>query len=194
MDIMPVCLPHRVALSVFVQSDLNSLRKGASVILAGRGALIGMSPVSDAPGRFVVLVGPDGVGKTSVARALLAHHRGPAAYFHFLPPLDGRWPAAPGPTSVPPPKARGGGSVILGWIRLAQKRCQMLGRLPEIRSASPQTGPPDRWRSLDVWVYRPTRCHEISRTRSVGARGSAFVAASTPDCEPGRPAACHQGA
>jgi thymidylate kinase len=98
--------------------------------------LIGMSPVSDARGRFVVLVGPDGVGKTSVARALLAHHRGPAAYFHFLPPLDGRWQAAPDPTSVPPPKARGGGSVMLGWIRLVRNavRC-WLGYLKSVRPA-----------------------------------------------------------
>jgi thymidylate kinase len=94
-----------------------------------------MSPVSDAPGRFVVLVGPDGVGKTSVARALLAHYRGPAAYFHFLPPFDGRWPA-PGPTSVPPPKARGGGSVMLGWIRLVRNavRC-WLGYVKSVRPA-----------------------------------------------------------
>ena len=95
-----------------------------------------MSPVSDAPGRFVVLVGPDGVGKTSVARALLAHYRGPAAYFHFLPPLDGRWPAASGPTSVPPPKARGGGSAMLGWIRLVRNavRC-WLAYLKSVRPA-----------------------------------------------------------
>ena len=95
-----------------------------------------MSPVSDAPGRFVVLVGPDGVGKTSVARALLAHHQGPAAYFHFLPPLDGRWPAAPGPTSVSPPKARGGGSAMLGWIRLVRNavRC-WLGYVKSVRPA-----------------------------------------------------------
>src|SRR5688500_6265712 len=95
-----------------------------------------MSPVSDAPGRFVVLVGPDGVGKTSVARALLAHHRGPAAYFHFLPPLDGRWPAAPDPTSVAPPKARGRASAVLGWIRLVRNavRC-WLAYLKSVRPA-----------------------------------------------------------
>ena len=95
-----------------------------------------MSRVSDAPGRFVVLVGPDGVGKTSVARALLAHNRGPAVYFHFLPPLDGRWPAAPDPTSVPPPKARGGGSAMLGWIRLVRNavRC-WLAYLTSVRPA-----------------------------------------------------------
>ena len=95
-----------------------------------------MSAVSDAPGRFVVLVGPDGVGKTSVARALLDHYRGPAAYFHFLPPLDGRWPAAPGPTSVAPPKARGRGPAMLGWIRLVRNavRC-WLGYLKTVRPA-----------------------------------------------------------
>ena len=95
-----------------------------------------MSRVSDAPGRFVVLVGPDGVGKTSVARALLAHYRGPAAYFHFLPPLDGRWPAAPDPISVAPPKASGGGSAMLGWIRLVRNavRC-WLAYLKSVRPA-----------------------------------------------------------
>jgi len=95
-----------------------------------------MFPVSAARGRFVVLVGPDGVGKTSVARALLAQHRGPAAYFHFLPPLDGRWEAEPDPTSMPRPKARGGGSVILGWIRLVRNavRC-WVGYLKSVRPA-----------------------------------------------------------
>jgi thymidylate kinase len=95
-----------------------------------------MSRVSDASGRFVVLVGPDGVGKTSVARALLAHHPGPAAYFHFLPPLDGRWPAAPGPGSLSPPKMRGGGCAILGWIRLVRNalRC-WVGYLRTVRPA-----------------------------------------------------------
>ena len=94
-----------------------------------------MSPVSDTPGRFIVLVGPDGVGKTSVARALLAHYRGPAAYFHFLPPFDGQWPV-PGPTSVPLPKSRGGGSAMLGWVRLLRNavRC-WVGYLKSVRPA-----------------------------------------------------------
>jgi thymidylate kinase len=94
-----------------------------------------MSSVADASGHFVVLVGPDGVGKTSVARALLAHYRGPAAYFHFLPPFDGRWPA-PDPTSVPLPKPRGGGSAPLGWIRLLRNavRC-WAGYLKSVRPA-----------------------------------------------------------
>ena len=45
--------------------------------------------------------------------------------FHFLPPLDGRWQSAPDLTSVPRPKARGGGSAMLGWIRLVRNavRC-----------------------------------------------------------------------
>ena len=95
-----------------------------------------MVPVSDARGRFVVLVGPDGVGKTSVARALLTHYRGPAAYFHFLPPLDGQWQAPPGPTSVPPPKGRGRGSAMLGWIRIVRNavRC-WLGYVNSVRPA-----------------------------------------------------------
>jgi hypothetical protein len=56
------------------------------------------------------------VGKTTVARALLAHHSGPAAYFHFLPPLRGPLSRSPGPASAPPPKAAPGGWLVLGWI------------------------------------------------------------------------------
>lgn len=46
-------------------------------------------------GRFVVLVGPDGVGKTSVAEALC--RRLDALYFHFRPRLREDWsPPEPG--------------------------------------------------------------------------------------------------
>lgn len=108
-------------------------------LLGSTGTRIGRQTTEKGPsprGRFVVLVGPDGVGKTSVARALLAHYRGPATYFHFLPPLDGRWQSAPDLTSVPRPKARGGGSVMLGWIRLVRNtvRC-WLGYLRFVRPA-----------------------------------------------------------
>lgn len=40
-------------------------------------------------GKFVVLVGADGVGKTSVAQELLSLV--PGRYFHFRPPLGGIW-------------------------------------------------------------------------------------------------------
>jgi thymidylate kinase len=37
------------------------------------------------PGKFVVIIGPDGVGKTSLARELLARGEGVLRYFHFRP-------------------------------------------------------------------------------------------------------------
>jgi thymidylate kinase len=77
-----------------------------------------MSSAAKASGRFIVLVGPDGVGKTSVARALLAEYTGPAAYFHFLPPRRGPLLRSLGGAPPPPPKATGGGWRVLGWIRL----------------------------------------------------------------------------
>lgn len=81
------------------------------------------SPAERFPGRgaFVVVVGPDGVGKTSVARALLRGYEGPTGYFHFLPPFFGR--LAPGPPDVDRPQVSKGapqGSRLLGWLRLAR--------------------------------------------------------------------------
>jgi thymidylate kinase len=108
------------------------------------------SPVSNGAGRFVVLVGPDGVGKTTVACALLAHYRGPAAYFHFLPPLRGPLSRSPGPASTPPPKAAPGGWPVLGWIRLFRNaaRC-WVGYLTTVRPALNRS-----WLIIgDRWMY-----------------------------------------
>jgi thymidylate kinase len=80
------------------------------------------------PGRLIILVGPDGVGKTTVARALMQRHDGRAAYFHFLPPLYGPLAHGPEPGSLPPPpKARKGGSSLLGWIRLFRNTVRCWG-------------------------------------------------------------------
>lgn len=95
-----------------------------------------MTPAPHAPGRFVVLVGPDGVGKTEVARALLTQYDGPAAYFHFLPPFRRPLLHSLGPAPPPPPKAAGGGFLLIGWIRLLRNvaRC-WLGYLKNVRPA-----------------------------------------------------------
>lgn len=109
-----------------------------------------MSSVANGSGRFVVLVGPDGVGKTTVARALLDHHRGPAGYFHFLPPLRGPLSRSPGPALAPPPKAAPGGWAVLGWIRLLKNaaRCWM-GYLATVRPAVKR-----RWLIIgDRWMF-----------------------------------------
>lgn len=108
------------------------------------------SRVSNGSGRFVVLVGPDGVGKTTVARALIDHHGGPAAYFHFLPPLRGPLSGSPGAAAAPPPKAAPGGWTVLGWIRLMKNatRC-WLGYLSTVRPALKR-----RWLVIgDRWMY-----------------------------------------
>ncbi len=70
-------------------------------------------------GSFVVIVGPDGVGKTTVARKLIERFEGPTGYFHFRPPLHGPLQSAPPQHSAAPPgKGEPGGSVLLGWLRL----------------------------------------------------------------------------
>lgn len=72
--------------------------------------------MGDDRGAFVVLVGPDGVGKTSVAAELIARVNG--HYFHFRPPLRPRWtvPTPGETTSTPPPKT----GVIRSILRMGK--------------------------------------------------------------------------
>ena len=109
-----------------------------------------MSVAAHAPGRFVGLIGPAGVGKTAVASALLQHHRGRAAYFHFVPPMRGPLVESLGSQSTPPPKAAPSRSTITGSLRLLRNatRC-WVGYLRTVRPALNQN-----WLIVgDRWMY-----------------------------------------
>jgi thymidylate kinase len=115
----------------------------------GRDRLVATA-IPTCSGRLVILVGPDGVGKTTVARAMIEQHRGPAAYFHFLPPVCGPLPRMPESGSVLPPKAGLAGSRVLGWIRLLRNaaRC-WLGYRRTVRPALKRS-----WLVVgDRWMY-----------------------------------------
>ena len=86
---------------------------------------------------FVVVVGPDGVGKTAVARALSEQYHCRTAYFHLRPPIGDELPTGPPATSVPPPdKGSPHGSMLLGWIRLARNVVRFwAGYLSSVRPA-----------------------------------------------------------
>lgn len=79
------------------------------------------SPKPGVAGAFVVIVGPDGTGKTTLARALCATSHRPVAYFHFRPRLRGPFATCP-PESTDPPRvkvpARRRGDLVRGWARL----------------------------------------------------------------------------
>ncbi len=62
-------------------------------------------------GAFIVLVGPDGVGKTTVAAALTQATECRSVYFHLRPKLNSALPTGPPESSPdPPPKHFGPGS------------------------------------------------------------------------------------
>ena len=123
-------------------------------------------------GAFVVLVGPDGVGKTTVAKALAEARAGTVAYFHFVPPLLGRLalhPPADGEWHRAPTTVRG--SRILGWVRILRSvvRC-WIGYLTAIRPAR------DRGVLVvgDRWVYGYLAQRQA--LRFYGPRGMAVAA------------------
>jgi thymidylate kinase len=89
------------------------------------------------PGHFVAIGGPDGVGKTSAARALLVRYEGPTGYVHFRPAPFTPLPPLPPATSQPPPtKTPPTGPRPLGWARLAAGWARFwLGYLTAVRPA-----------------------------------------------------------
>lgn len=81
-------------------------------------------------GAFVVLIGPDGSGKTTLARELISRWDGPTSYFHFRPPplapFDTTPPASPALPVGDKLKRRRPGDLALGWIRVFHTILQCL--------------------------------------------------------------------
>lgn len=103
-------------------------------------------------GALVALAGPDGVGKTTVARTLLDGHAGPTGYVHFRPPMNGALEDGPPVVGIEgPPKEFGSETtldVVVGWIRLFRSLGSFwVGYLRTVRPAI-KTGAlvvADRW-------------------------------------------------
>lgn len=86
--------------------------------------------MKDAAGHFVVLVGPDGAGKTTLARALIGRRVGETMYMHWIPRVRAELKEDPG-VEVPMPKrldvsasslasaARLGLNLIRAWLLYA---------------------------------------------------------------------------
>jgi thymidylate kinase len=95
-------------------------------------------------GRFIVLVGPDGVGKTSVALRL--HDKLDARYFHFRPKLGDGW-SSPEPGGVLDKPAHSAGrmeSIARLGLNFARFWIGHLVRvLPELRAGRDVVA--DRW-------------------------------------------------
>lgn len=96
-----------------------------------------MSRNSSRRGTFVVLVGPDGVGKTSVARELIHQFEGCTGYFHFRPPFWSTLDDMPGPEVGPRTvKSRTPENPVIGLARLARSLLSFwAGYLRRIRPA-----------------------------------------------------------
>lgn len=99
-------------------------------------------------GSFVVVVGPDGVGKTTLAAEIITRLGDKSAYFHFIPsplrPLSAQPPEAGALTA----KSQGSGGRTLGILRVVRNiiRAWMgyaMAIRPAIRRGTTVVG--DRW-------------------------------------------------
>ncbi len=99
-------------------------------------------------GAFLVVVGPDGVGKTALARAVIAQVGSRGRYFHFIPsPLHTLQQSPPDDASLVD-KNREVGSRMLGLLRIGRNLVRawisyVLAVRPAVRAGSVVVG--DRW-------------------------------------------------
>lgn len=70
-------------------------------------------------GWFIAIVGPDGVGKTTLANRLLDLAPEPTAYVHFRPGILRSLPSRPGNSTVVSPEKHPPKNRFLGWLRLS---------------------------------------------------------------------------
>ena len=89
------------------------------VVLLATGARR-LDVTSLARGHFVVVVGPDGVGKTTFAHAIADRLGSRCKYFHFLPRPLWRLSDRPGKPGELVEKYSGEARRLLGWVRLAR--------------------------------------------------------------------------
>ena len=99
-------------------------------------------------GTFVVIVGPDGVGKTTLARTILDRSKNGGFYFHFIPSPPTRLLDRPPDHEELVEKGRGSGSKFLGLLRIVRNVIRawlgyILAIRPAVREGSVVVG--DRW-------------------------------------------------
>jgi thymidylate kinase len=99
-------------------------------------------------GFFLVVVGPDGAGKTSLARTLLRRSEVDGVYFHFIPTSRTRLAEEPPGHEELVEKQRGSGSRLLGVLRIGRNLARawlgyLLAIRPALRSGKVVIG--DRW-------------------------------------------------
>lgn len=110
-------------------------------------------------GSFVVVVGPDGSGKTSIADGILDVREG--RYFHFRPPYRAREMPRRPPSQAPPlAKDPGPAFPPFGWLRLMRNTVtSWIGYLTAIRPtvARGEIVVADRWLYGYLVQPRPLR-------------------------------------
>ena len=74
--------------------------------------------MTESMGRFVVLVGPDGAGKTTLASEMIRVHGDPTLYVHFRPRITTPPDRRPVTGHPPAKKRQRPGPLPLGWLRL----------------------------------------------------------------------------